>query len=234
MDNDALIWNAWSPAIDSIGFIAMPLNVCAKAIAAWRASLPQGKRGVRVFDGKWDFPKKMAILNEIAVETPTVELLSSTRSPQWTAYFDNGLCGADRAPLSALAKIMRTTVVNVQYQPSLSDEDPRWGNCQFSLFYPPPRGGSRSIALIEDEPGWIFAQAGDPEPWEHIDAYSRRKKVDRFTRSMLVEYCHNLGIDPFNPNFYTDETAMIETRPPWPVTRLTRAQLAASGWVVGG
>jgi hypothetical protein len=123
-------------------------------------------------------------------------------------------------------------VVNVQYSPPSSDEDSRWGNCQVAIFYPGNR--SRSIALAEDESGWIFEAWGDPEPWEEVDRYKRRNKVDRFSYEVLVDYCRNIGIDPFVPEFYEDASSLIDVTPPWKVSRLTRAEYAKRGWRVNG
>ncbi len=228
---DSKIWREWSPAVDSIGFIAAPLDECVEHILRWRRGLVPGFRRVRSKTGNWSFEEKMDRLDPLAIQS-TVELLCTTRSGGWTAYFDNGLSGADPAPLSYFAELLQATVVNVQYSPPSSGVDSRWGNCQLNIFYPGRK--SRSIAVAEDESGWIFEAWGDPEPWEDVARYALQRKVERFTYETLIAYCRKLGIDPFCTDFYGNRSSLIEIRPPWRVIRLTKAEYASRGWSVNG
>jgi hypothetical protein len=221
----------WSPTVDSIGFIAAPLDECAEKIRAWRKGLPAGARGVRMETGDWSLLEKMNRLDVLTVE-PTLDLLSSTRSAKWTAHFQNGLSGADPAPISVFAELLQTTTVNVQYSPPRSKEDSRWGNCQLNIFYPNNR--SRSIALVEDESGWTFEAWGDPEPWEDLKLYKSRRRFDRFSFETLDEYCRSLEIEPFDQDFYEDQSCSMEVSPPWDIVRLTRAEYASREWLVDG
>jgi hypothetical protein len=55
----------WSPSIDSIGFIAAPLNECTEELSKWRKSLFGGSQGVVVESGNWSLDEKMAKLDSL-------------------------------------------------------------------------------------------------------------------------------------------------------------------------
>lgn len=60
--------------------------------------------------------------------------------------------------------------------------------------------------LIEGESGssrYYFEAFGPEQPWENTNAYSLRRKRDRFTPEMLRGYCLALGIDVFDTSFYS-------------------------------
>lgn len=70
----------------------------------------------------------------------------------------------------------------------------------------------RSISLTEDDGRWRFDTDGTVQPFEDTERYSARKVVDRFTESMLVEYCSALGLQSFDPAFYRPGDAVLVER----------------------
>jgi len=65
---------------------------------------------------------------------------------------------------------------------------------------------------MNDVSGWEFRATGSPQPFERTEQYLKEKTADRFTSEMLGEYCHALGIDLFDENFYCGPGVLIRSR----------------------
>lgn len=52
----------------------------------------------------------------------------------------------------------------------------------------------RTIAASNDGGRWVFETTGEPFPFERLDHYSRRRKSDRFTSTLLYEYLGALRV----------------------------------------
>lgn len=56
----------------------------------------------------------------------------------------------------------------------------------------------RSVIVSKESNRWSFRQTGDALPFENLNYYQSKRKVDRLNRAILFEYIASLGIDPFD------------------------------------
>lgn len=72
--------------------------------------------------------------------------------------------------------------------------------------------GARHIRSIQAsyQSRWQFDIFGDPQPFENLNNYTARKIRDRFTLEILNDYCHALGIERGNLDFYGPDGLLIE------------------------
>lgn len=54
-------------------------------------------------------------------------------------------------------------------------------------------GNQRVIYTLKDSK-WIFYEKGEPLLIEKLEYYQAKRKRDRFTKDILIEYCNQLGI----------------------------------------
>ncbi len=138
------------------------------------------------------------------------ELLLRTQS-SWTAYFSNGLFGADEAPVGQLARMLRCRAVFVVWWAV-----PRFEALRFQLLADHPTeflNYERTVDLGHDDGGqWAFSATGHIQPYEELEAYGARRKQDRFTASMLERYCRALDIHPFEEEFFHAGVVLISNR----------------------
>lgn len=67
----------------------------------------------------------------------------------------------------------------------------------------------RLVRILGEDAGYEFYQKGDPQAFEQIEAYNKRRVEDRLTFDMLKSYCEALGIRPFDEDFYNPRKAML-------------------------
>ena len=60
----------------------------------------------------------------------------------------------------------------------------------------------RSISLVNDGGRWSFDQSGTPFLFEDLDRYAAKRVRDRFTFELLERHLHELGLSPFELDFY--------------------------------
>ena len=70
-----------------------------------------------------------------------------------------------------------------------------------------PLGYRRCIAASNDGGRWVFDQSGEPYEFENLAAYKSKRKRERFTRELLLEYLRHFGIRPFDDDFYVVNAA---------------------------
>ncbi len=63
----------------------------------------------------------------------------------------------------------------------------------------------RTLYAMNDGGRWAFGQSGEPFPFEKQEQYQARRVRDRFTFDMLEEYLRQLGLSPFEEDFYLPE-----------------------------
>ena len=69
----------------------------------------------------------------------------------------------------------------------------------------------RKIWLVNDIGKWQFEQEGIPFQFEDKNAYEKRKKTDRFTFESIEKILDNLGVHPFDEDFYiTNKSSLVE------------------------
>lgn len=67
----------------------------------------------------------------------------------------------------------------------------------------------RTLSLTNQCSSWDFENDGEVLPFEDTSAYSRKKKVERFSLQALVAYANAVGIHLYDPNFYEGRPTVI-------------------------
>ena len=148
---------------------------------------------------------------------------------RWTARLDNGLDGGDSVSwVGQISSVLGCQGVLATHIPIGQYAFP----CtMFELVGPdgpPPLHYIRSItAGIFDNGRWHFDLHGKQLPFEEPDAYSARRKRDRFIRPMLVRYLAALGIMVDDPEIYGRASTLIESRGDYESRAMTITQARA-------
>ena len=209
-----LCGDAFAPITSAIGFLRTPFNDAVDALECWRAGI-YGSAVVRSLDG--GLVRNVGTLEPLTVGARPRELLVATRNPEWTAVFDCGRDGGD--PISTVGYLAEEMLVNAVVICSIppacgaGDSPGRFGALQLELFGPLKTDFMnyvRTISLTQQAGSrWRFDANGTVQPFENTEAYKRRKMTDKFTLEMLVHYARELGLDPFDSDFYPGPSALV-------------------------
>jgi hypothetical protein len=60
----------------------------------------------------------------------------------------------------------------------------------------------RIIYLIKDDKKWEFFTKGEPLFFENIDNYTKKRKAERFNKTIILEYLGKVGIDMNSKKFW--------------------------------
>jgi len=147
------------------------------------------------------------------LQTPPQRELVVSTSGGWTAHFDNSLLGGDSVSwVGHLSRLFDCRGVIATHIPRGQYSLPA---TQFELLGPngekPLRYVRTVSAGIFDEGHWRFEAYGDEQPFEEVEAYSRRLVRERLTRAMLLRYLSALGVEADEPAFYGDGV-LVERR----------------------
>jgi hypothetical protein len=81
--------------------------------------------------------------------------------------------------------------------------------CIWEMYASASRGGvppllyRRAICVASEDGRWSFHASGDPFAFEDLEAYSVRRKRDRFTPTMLRQYLAHFDLFPFDDDFFS-------------------------------
>jgi hypothetical protein len=67
----------------------------------------------------------------------------------------------------------------------------------------------RSVACIQQDRKWIFAETGEPLEEEDTAAYLARKKRDRLNEPRIIGFLEKLGAKPWDASFYSFSHAPV-------------------------
>jgi hypothetical protein len=70
----------------------------------------------------------------------------------------------------------------------------------------------RSIAAHK-ESRWEWHEHGTPFPWEETEAYTAKRIKDRLTPEMVERYAKHMGIDLFDPDYYSGRAVIVRIGP---------------------
>jgi hypothetical protein len=76
------------------------------------------------------------------------------------------------------------------------------------------------------ESRWEWDEGGDPFPWEETETYKEKRIKDRLTPDMVERYCKHLGIDLFDPDYYSGRAIIVRLKPLPPIGDLGCAEIA--------
>jgi hypothetical protein len=211
-----LLDERYAPITSRFGFLRVPLREFAEAMLAWNRSL-YGKSRAEHLTGSLN--ETLPALQPLVMAVRPRQLLVATTG-DWTAYFDCLANGTDPvSPIGYLSEQLKCHGLIVQSQPAVPPGGPhlpaRNGAVQFELLGPEPTewlNSVRAISAISDGGRWHFETGGQVQPFEDTERYRARRIRDRFTSGMLAEYCHALGVRPFDPDFYAPQAILVHSR----------------------
>ncbi|WZH36378.1 MAG: hypothetical protein PIR02_16680 [Microbacterium enclense] len=214
----SLFEDTFYPATKSMGFIRSSPEPVVHAYGEWFDRLGHTCR-VQVHEAP--LRSVMPLLEPLTGDSTRI-VVAATRSTEWSAIFDNLATGGDPvSDIAVLTKALRTDGVLVGYSPDEREtSDGKLGRLGARVFryteYDPDSQRSiapptRSIYLARQSGSkWLFEAKGEPLSFEDLDAYEQRRVKDRFMPEMLERYCRELGIDPFDEDFYPGPCYLIE------------------------
>ena len=215
-DSISLADERFAPITSSIGYLNLALSDATDLLLQWRRSLYQDARAQRLSGGLADNVRR---LEPLTWGGRVRELLVQTSNPEWTAYFDCRCGGTDPVgPIAYLTREAGVKGVCITALPMIPPTDARpWGGRQFHVFGPGGTGGRnkiRGIDLVQDGARWHFGVTGTPLPFEDLEAYTRRRVLERFTGSMLESYARATGLDAFDLDFYSGPSMLVTSAAP--------------------
>ncbi|WP_422758856.1 hypothetical protein [Paenarthrobacter sp. C1] len=200
-----LLGGEWAPVTNKIGFMQRPLD---EAVDEWRTwaqeSYHQPLAGFGVTEHRGTLRELLSELLPLGYGHRW--LLLETANPGWTAVMENTRDTAVLGPLGEhFASARGISTVQVEDVPKnlrrMPDEPARgrWGGRTLITFE--EAGLRRFLSLYNSEP-WKFAENGQPYDFEDTEQYLLPRASDCFPHKTLVDICRNLGLDPFEEDFY--------------------------------
>jgi hypothetical protein len=228
-----LLDDRWAPVTSEMGFLELGAEYAARSFAAWQAGLltPDGVT-VKTRPVTGSLESILSTLLPLTDSETQRHLFIPTRGT-WAAYFENGWRGTDAASaMSYMAGAVGCRGLRVVAVPhTLRKDKGRYGAVMLEVYGPHQthaRNYLRTLYVANDGGRWVFGQSGEPFPFEKVEQYQAQRARDRFTFDMLKQYLSNLGLAPFDQDFYLPEGA-----PAWlvekdgPLVRASRAYTLA-------
>ena len=192
------------PLTYSIGFLSAPPERVVRAARWLYFRWPDAWRRVAVLD---------CGLEEALLQLQPLEgflhprvLVASTALNGWSAVFNGRIHGLGGRGLSVrLSRALRVPGYFVAAAPPALDPEHFPGFRQFYVLGPQTgRDHVRAVWVGEEEDvgRWHFGTDGEVQPYEDVEAYRRRRRTDRFTERMLVDYAAAVGLRPWEDSFY--------------------------------
>ncbi|BCW56734.1 hypothetical protein V3C41_07420 [Paenarthrobacter nicotinovorans] len=201
-----LLGSKWAPVTNTLSFINAPLEEAAKVWHEWNQSKAQNKDDALMIEATGTLEEQFARL--VPLDSGGRHLFLETKNPEWTAAVNNSVSGPDLSSMlyfrySQARGIRSVTVTEIPHsvdKKSYPEYRGRYGVRKIMVM------GSEEFAsyvsLVNDD-RWVFDRDGTAfADFEDKEAYKSVRATDRFTHDMLVRYCQNLGLDPFNEDFY--------------------------------
>ena len=183
-----------APLTYSIGFLSAPPKRVARAVLWVCFRWPDAGRRVAVLIG--------GLVEDLLLRG----LVASTALEGWSAVFDGDARGQGVRGVSVrLARALRVPGYFVAAAPPALDPEHFPGFRQFYVLGPQTgRDHVRAVWVGEEEDvgRWHFGTDGEVQPYEDVEAYRRRRRTDRFTERMLVDYAAAVGLRPWEDSFY--------------------------------
>jgi len=209
----------YAPTTNSMAFFDIPYEELVDFVVQWERERDKYREvPVQKIDigGTWE-----QRLNSLLPLNRSKVMISETQS-QWCVYVDNCAWGTDlNSDPDHLCKVLGIREVSVVMVRDIPKDQP--GSTQFVYM-----DGTRAekivsatgwhykvpgrYVLAHRESRWEFEEWGEPFPFEEVEQYQARRIKDRLTPEMVERYCGHLGIDLFNPDFYSGRACIFETQ----------------------
>lgn len=199
------------PTTSAIGFIEAELEPTVAMFTGWLAPI-FAPLGITLLARpcRGTLQAVMHALLPLTTILPRRYLLVPTQSG-WTALFTNSHPQSDvGSPVSQMALQLGTRSLRLEH--TADDDSLSLPGTIFEFYGPLPNpilNTIRSIAAVKDGTRWVFETFGPTQPFEQSAMYDERRVQDRFTVEMLNRYARQLGIHPFDEDFYLPERAVL-------------------------
>ncbi|MBT2586452.1 hypothetical protein [Arthrobacter sp. ISL-95] len=230
---ELLLRNTWAPVTSTVSFIKASMEDAVRIWQEWEETRPSEIRtSVAMTRLTGSLEELLSSLLPLGFGHRTLFL--ETANPEWTAVVDNSARGQELssaldvqfARKHGIRTAMIAEVPHTLDKKSYEQHQGRYGNRNLRIAG--PGDVFRSVSLINNDK-WDFQSIGDPFDFEHTATYEMPRKTDRFTHEMLVEYCRELGLAPFEEAFYAPYGSgiQVETHVNIAVPQLTLAEARA-------
>ena len=98
--------------------------------------------------------------------------------------------------------ILKCDAVFIRSTGEASGFEIEWPIQEFEYY---EHGESRRFVRVMDDERWEFFERGARFDWENADQYRRRRKKDRVTRKMIVDYARRFGVDLEDDSFWQSD-----------------------------
>jgi len=218
-----LLGDRFAPITSSIALLNTDIELVVERFVEWMQAI-ELKYGRKVEVRSRSFSGLLPDALTQLLPLTSVEIrrhLFVSTSANWTAYFNNAWRGTDTGsymhymPQVLQCKGVQLTAIPDTIQDYGNTFNARWGATILGFHSHQSTGLlnlDRLIQLIHEPSGWNFRQLGIPYKFENLQAYERRIIQSRFTLEMLRSYLLELGLTPFQEEFYTisdDQPALL-------------------------
>ncbi|MFF2843298.1 hypothetical protein [Paenarthrobacter sp. NPDC057981] len=201
-----LLGGEWAPVTNKMAFVKRPVDQAAVEWRKWvQRSNSQSIAGIGVTEHHGTLTELLSKLLPLGYGTRW--LLLETANPEWTAVMENttGNPHFQHALRYHLSEGEGIPTIEVEDEPKNMKRMPtemargRWGGRNLTVY--DEAGFRRFLSLYHSEP-WKFHHNGEPYDFEDVEQYSAPRPLDCFPHETLVHICRNLGLDPFEEDFY--------------------------------
>jgi hypothetical protein len=203
-----LLEDRWAPVTSEMGFVELGAEQAAQAFTTWQRGLATSQGStIEVLPVSGTLEQVLSRLLPLNGGETQRRLFIPTRSA-WSAYVSSQWTGTDAAsPMRVMARRLSIRCLRVVAVPhTLRGNQGRYGGVMLDMFGPQQPGKLtnyvRAIEVANDGGHWVFEQSGEPFPFEQVERYQARRVKDRFTFEMLKDYLRQLGLSPFEEDFY--------------------------------
>ena len=145
-------------------------------------------------------------------------LITETRDGR-IAIFSNHLNGGDGSTdadyLATHYKRQRVRVVMAEDRPKMGSlGSTQFGWADWGTKIDHWVGHAFRYVGATKESRWVWDDGGEPFVWEEVEAYKEKRIRDRLTPEMVERYCAHLGIDLFDPDYYSGRAMIVRLNPP--------------------
>lgn len=226
-----LLGGRWLPVTGRLSFVAATLEQTVETFMAWRGRWEAEERGhpMRIRQVHGDLESLLGQLEPLITVQPLKTLFIPTvpvHGQPYTCVLEDSATGADDGIVFGLITrgLPAVVVTSVPSTIGLEGLGGQWyGMHKLGTYWPEPstRSGSDGraigIAQFESHRRWDFIDMGPVQPFEQTERYQARKVTDRFDQELLIEYVAQLGLRPFDADFYAPDRhgVIVEaTHPP--------------------
>lgn len=222
MNSDSIIFERMAPITTEFGFVRVPASRLERWLSERETRVCGSRCSIERVTIVGSLEERLSRLLPLTTVERRRALVLPTRS-DWSAYFDNGVQGADAAGLAAAASDLHCEAVRVVAAPDTVSGAAKAGALGsegariFELYGPNNTdflNYVRTISVARDGGRWRFDQAGQPLGSEEPSWFAARAVRDRFPLSALAELLSRIGIDAFDESFYIAGGTLIERRGP--------------------